>query len=101
MELSSTGLDYDDNDSSVDCNDYDSTINPGAYDIPGDGIDQDCDGVDAGTGTIPQTYIGTENYLYGAATYSPGYYDCDMNFSLSGTSTIPCATCDYVDMTVV
>jgi virginiamycin B lyase len=32
--------------SSVDCNDGDPGVNPGAADIPGDGRDQNCDGAD-------------------------------------------------------
>jgi arylsulfatase A-like enzyme len=32
---------------SVDCDDADPTVHPGAADAPGDGIDQDCSGVDA------------------------------------------------------
>ncbi len=34
-----------------DCNDADGAISPGGLDLLGDGIDQDCDGVDAGADT--------------------------------------------------
>lgn len=45
-------LDFDRDGSSAllgggDCDDSNAAIHPGAVDVPGDGIDQDCDGVDA------------------------------------------------------
>jgi len=39
--------DLDGSSSNVDCNDHDASIHPGAVDVPGDGIDQDCSGADA------------------------------------------------------
>ncbi|NOY28474.1 MAG: hypothetical protein GXP62_21670 [Oligoflexia bacterium] len=35
-----------------DCDDGDATIHPGATDVPGDGVDQDCNGFDATTKTM-------------------------------------------------
>ena len=48
-DTSTTTVDGDGDgyDSAVDCDDADATTHPGAEDAPDDGVDQDCDGIDA------------------------------------------------------
>jgi serine protease len=52
---SSTGTDADGDgyDDTVDCDDTDSTVNPGATEVCGDGVDNDCDGVDDTCSSAP------------------------------------------------
>ncbi len=60
-----------------DCDDASSGVHPGATDVCGDGVDQDCDGLDGAVGscdcpvglTLPGTYTGT---TAGAASITQG-----------------------------
>jgi serine protease len=45
-----------------DCDDGDPAIHPGATDIPGDGIDQDCSGADAAVDRTPPDIL-TQRYI--------------------------------------
>ncbi len=79
----------------VDCDDNDPTINPGATDMPCDGIDQNCDGVDATDATC--TDADGDGYTADV--------DCDDNDPTinPGATDIPCdgidQNCDGVDAT--
>ncbi len=61
-----------------DCNDADPSVNPGAYDYPGNGIDDDCDGYDALPGTDTDTDVTDTDVIdTGTDTDQPPGSDTD------------------------
>lgn len=94
-------------DDTVDCAPDDPAINPGAVDVPNDGIDQNCDGTDlvVGDGTLRFTLLWDNDndqdlhviepdetrIWYGSPGPSAtgGRLDRDDNVGVCGTDTVP------------
>jgi hypothetical protein len=77
----------------TDCDDSDSAIQPGATELAGDEVDQNCDGVEL-------CYVDADDDTYrdGASTVSSSDVDC--TDSGEATSSDPTGDCDDSDATI-
>ena len=74
-----------------DCDDADPAVNPGATEVTGDGIDNDCDA------STPDT-TGSRSFSGSTTLYvdNAGSIDCDITVQLTGTEAADkCPDCDF------
>lgn len=91
-----------------DCDDNDSDIAPGEDDIPGDGIDQNCDGFDVINGTVTDSHEDDDSastaviMIEAGGSYYEEIYRSDINNPVTGNArTIHTAgEVDYFQVTI-
>jgi 6-phosphogluconolactonase (cycloisomerase 2 family) len=87
FDPSKVDADGDGFNAAADCNDHDPKIHPGAFDIPGNGIDENCDGHDAPLPRI--TSAITHNWLINGPRFTALTLSAS-NVPAGATITISC-----------